>query len=145
MQASRLQNALRHLAEALSETEAALKEMRAESDPLAVHIFVSRRQYRNMPDTKSGKRSEAGGADELADGLRPWLSRQPGRMGTALACGGHAIGDLKGIAGRNPAVPVAADRRALNYRGTDGKNQIRSSHVALPVTILTRSFGPLCL
>jgi len=31
--------------------------MRAESDPLAVHIFVSRRQYRNMPDTKSGKRS----------------------------------------------------------------------------------------
>jgi hypothetical protein len=27
-------------------------------DPLAVHIFVSRRQYRNMPDTKSGKRSE---------------------------------------------------------------------------------------
>ena len=36
----------------------ALEEMRAEPDPLAVHIFVSRRQYRNMPDTKSGKRSE---------------------------------------------------------------------------------------
>jgi hypothetical protein len=58
VQANRLQNALRHLGEALGETEAALEEMRAESDPLAVHIFVSRRQYRNMPDTKSGKRSE---------------------------------------------------------------------------------------
>ena len=32
--------------------------MRAEHNPLAVHIFVSRRQYRNMPDTKSGRRSE---------------------------------------------------------------------------------------
>ena len=30
----------------------------AESDPLAVDIFVSRRQNRNMPDTKSGKRNE---------------------------------------------------------------------------------------
>ena len=32
--------------------------MRAEHDPFASHIFVSRRQYRNMPDTKSDKRSE---------------------------------------------------------------------------------------
>ena len=58
MQANRLQSALKHLSEAVREAEAALEEMRAESDPLAVHIFVSRRQYRNMPDTKSGKRSE---------------------------------------------------------------------------------------
>jgi hypothetical protein len=28
-------------------------------NPLAVHIFVARRQYRHVPDTKSGKRSEA--------------------------------------------------------------------------------------
>ena len=28
----------------------------AEPDPLAVHIFVSRRQYRNTSDTKGGKR-----------------------------------------------------------------------------------------
>jgi hypothetical protein len=32
--------------------------MRAEHDPLAAHIFVSRRQYRNVIDTKSGKRRE---------------------------------------------------------------------------------------
>jgi hypothetical protein len=30
--------------------------MHAEHDPLAVHIFVSRRQYQNLSDTKSGKR-----------------------------------------------------------------------------------------
>lgn len=38
--------------------EAVLDSMRAEHDPLAVHIFPSRRQYRTMPDTKSGKRRE---------------------------------------------------------------------------------------
>jgi hypothetical protein len=32
--------------------------MWAESDPLAPNIFVSRRQYLNMPDTKIGKRIE---------------------------------------------------------------------------------------
>jgi hypothetical protein len=58
LHASQLQNALKHLSEAVREAEATLEEMRAESDPLAVHIFVSRRQYRNMQDTKSGKRSE---------------------------------------------------------------------------------------
>jgi hypothetical protein len=58
VQPDRLQKALTNLNEALHETETALNEMRAERDPLAVHIFVSRRQYRNMPDTKSGKRRE---------------------------------------------------------------------------------------
>ena len=57
MRPNRLQNALRQLSQAIHEAEAALEEMRAEPDPLALHIFVSRRQYRNMPDTKSGKRS----------------------------------------------------------------------------------------
>jgi hypothetical protein len=32
--------------------------MKAEQDPLASHIFVSRRNYRNVNDTKSGKRRE---------------------------------------------------------------------------------------
>jgi hypothetical protein len=58
VRANRLQNALKNLSEAIHEAEAALAEVRAEPDPLAVHVFVSRRQYRNMPDTKSGKRSE---------------------------------------------------------------------------------------
>jgi hypothetical protein len=58
MRVNRLQTALRHLGEALRETESALEEMRAESDALALHIFVSRRQYRNMPDTKGGNRRE---------------------------------------------------------------------------------------
>ena len=58
MQANRLRVAIKHLTEALRETEAALEEMHADSDPLAVHIFVARRQYRNLSDTKSGKRRE---------------------------------------------------------------------------------------
>jgi hypothetical protein len=47
------------LGDAIKETEAALIEVRSESDPLAAHIFISRRQYRNVPDTKGGERSEA--------------------------------------------------------------------------------------
>ena len=91
MRANRLQNALNRLSEAIQEAEAVVEEMRAESDPLAVHIFVSRRQYRNMPDTKSGKTARVGSSDELADGVRAWLSRQPGRMGTAHGCGVQAM------------------------------------------------------
>ena len=56
--ANRLRIAIKNLAGALRETEAALEELHADSDPLAVHIFVARRQYRNVPDTKGGKRSE---------------------------------------------------------------------------------------
>jgi len=58
MHAHRLHTALTNLSAALREAEAALEEMRAQSDPLALHIFVSRRQYQHMPDTKSGKRCE---------------------------------------------------------------------------------------
>jgi hypothetical protein len=58
MHANQLQDALAKLSEAIQETESVLKSMRAEHDPLAVHIFISRRQYRNMPDTKSGSRRE---------------------------------------------------------------------------------------
>ncbi len=58
MRPNRLQNALTALGDAMREVNAALKEMRKEHDPLAVHIFVSRRNYRNMHDTKSGKRSD---------------------------------------------------------------------------------------
>jgi hypothetical protein len=32
--------------------------MRAEHDPLAAHIFVARRHYRIVNDTKGGKRRE---------------------------------------------------------------------------------------
>jgi hypothetical protein len=58
MRAGRFYDALQRLSDAISEVEAALKEMRAEHDPLASHIFVSRKQYREVPDTKSGKRRE---------------------------------------------------------------------------------------
>jgi hypothetical protein len=54
----KLQNALKNLRAAIKEVEAVVEEMHGEKDPLAVHIFVSRRQYRNAHDTKGGKRRE---------------------------------------------------------------------------------------
>jgi len=53
---NRLETALATLRDAIQEVSAAIEEMRREHDPLASHIFVSRRQYQNMSDTKSGKR-----------------------------------------------------------------------------------------
>jgi hypothetical protein len=58
MRSIQLQQALDNLRQAMLELDSVLRQMRAEHDPLAVHIFVSRRQYRNMPDTKSGSRRE---------------------------------------------------------------------------------------
>jgi hypothetical protein len=58
MRAARLQDALERLTAAIRDVESALAEMKAEHDPLASHIFISRRHYRNVNDTKSGKRRE---------------------------------------------------------------------------------------
>jgi len=40
----------------MREVNAAIGEMRRGHDPLASHIFVSRRRYKSLSDTKSGKR-----------------------------------------------------------------------------------------
>ncbi len=58
MRAARLQDALERLTAAVREVESELAAMKTEHDPLASHIFVSRRHYRNVQDTKSGKRRE---------------------------------------------------------------------------------------
>src|SRR5439155_21755587 len=58
MRAARLQDALERLIVAIRDVESELASMKAEQDPLASHIFVSRRYYRNVNDTKSGKRRE---------------------------------------------------------------------------------------
>ena len=56
MRSRQIHDALDKLTKAIREVEAVLETMRAEHDPLASHIFVSRRHYRNLSDTKSGKR-----------------------------------------------------------------------------------------
>jgi hypothetical protein len=58
MRVARLQNALERLTAAIHDVEAELAAMEAEHDPLASHIFISRRHYRNANDTKGGKRRE---------------------------------------------------------------------------------------
>ena len=58
MRAARLQEALTRLSTAIRDVETELAAMKAEHDPLATHIFISRRHYRNAKDTKSGKRRE---------------------------------------------------------------------------------------
>jgi hypothetical protein len=58
MRAARLQDALERLTAAIRDVESELAAMKAEHDPLASHIFISRRSYRNASDTKSGKRRE---------------------------------------------------------------------------------------
>jgi septal ring factor EnvC (AmiA/AmiB activator) len=58
MRAARLQEALERLTTAISDVESELAAMKSEHDPLASHIFVARRHYRNVNDTKRGKRRE---------------------------------------------------------------------------------------
>ena len=57
MRSRQLHNALEKLTKAIREVEAILETMRDEHDPLASHIFISRRQYRNANDIKRGKTS----------------------------------------------------------------------------------------
>ena len=58
MRVERLQDALERLTAAIRDVESELTAMKAEHDPLASHIVISRRNYRNVSDTKSGKRRE---------------------------------------------------------------------------------------
>ncbi len=58
MRAARFQAALGRLTAAIRDVESELAAMKAAHDPLASHIFTSRRQHRNANDTKSGKRRE---------------------------------------------------------------------------------------
>jgi hypothetical protein len=58
MRAARLQHALERLTAAIRDVETELAAMKTEHDPLASHIFISRRHYRHVNDMKSGKRRE---------------------------------------------------------------------------------------
>ena len=58
MRSRQLHDALEKLTKAIREVEAVVETMRTEHDPLASHIFISRRHYQNLSDTKSGKRRE---------------------------------------------------------------------------------------
>jgi hypothetical protein len=61
---------------AIREVEAVVETMRAEHDPLASRIFVSRRHYQNLSDTKGGKRRETNARSVLRDWRIPSLMLQ---------------------------------------------------------------------
>ena len=56
--AARLQEALERLTAAIRDVESELLAMKTEHGPLASHIFVSRRHYRGLKDTKGDRRRE---------------------------------------------------------------------------------------
>ena len=56
MSPDRLAIALANLSKAIAEVEALVTDMKSHRDPLASHIYGTRRTYRNLNDTKSGKR-----------------------------------------------------------------------------------------
>jgi len=58
MHSRQFHDALEELIKAIREVEAVVETIRAEHDPLASHIFISRRHYRNVNDTKGGKRRQ---------------------------------------------------------------------------------------
>src|SRR5260370_8465422 len=49
---ARLQSALERLTIAIRDVESEIATMKTQHDPLALHIFVARRSYRNVADTK---------------------------------------------------------------------------------------------
>ncbi len=59
MGALSLRDALRRLGEAIQQVEEAVAAIEANHDPLASHIFVSRRQYRTANDTKAASGARA--------------------------------------------------------------------------------------
>lgn len=58
MRAGRLQSAFQRLIDAIRDVEKEVAALQVNHDPLASHIFVSRREFQAANDTKSGKRSE---------------------------------------------------------------------------------------
>jgi len=88
MGVARLQGALERLTPAIRNVQTELAVMEAEHDPLAAHIFVSRRHYRNVSDTKGGKLRDERTA-KFQHRLRTGFSRMFGRMEAVNACWVH--------------------------------------------------------
>jgi hypothetical protein len=65
--------------------------MKAEHDPLALHIFVSRRHYRNVTDTKSGKRREMMARLSFNTACELGFRGEPRRMGAPYGSSGEAM------------------------------------------------------
>jgi hypothetical protein len=79
---ARLQDALERLTKAIRDVETELAAMEEEHDPLAAHIFISRRHYRNAKGNKKRKTPRDDRPTELQYCLRAWLSRDASTNGS---------------------------------------------------------------
>ena len=91
MRPNRLQDALKALGDAMREVNAAIEEMRREHDPLASHIFVSRRLYQKKSDTKSGKRHHLSARLSWQQACDLGFPRKSWRVGTLDGCDASAL------------------------------------------------------
>ena len=82
---ARLQDALEGLSKAIRDVETEVAAMKADHDPLASHIFISRRHYRNIADTKGGKRREMNARLSFNTACELGFRGSFGRMG-AVKC-----------------------------------------------------------
>ena len=110
MRVIRLQEALERLTTAIHDVESELAAMKAEHDPLASHIFVSRRDYRNVNDTEKRKAPRDERPAEFQCCLRAWLSREPRRMGTPHGSSCEAVTDC--------STPIAFSRNTGSTPGS---------------------------
>jgi hypothetical protein len=105
MRVARFQSALERLSAAIRDVETEVTAMKAEHDPLASHIFISRRHYRNAKDTKGGKRREINArlsfntACELGfrGSLGEWVRLRGGRSFASVANGCSTSPSARGM------------------------------------------------
>jgi hypothetical protein len=68
----------------MHEVNAAIEEMRKDHDPLASHIFVSRRVYQDKSQHQERQAASFVGSAQLAAGMRSRISWRPRKVGALL-------------------------------------------------------------
>ena len=85
MHAARLQDALERLTAAIRDVESELAAMKAEHDPLASHIFVSRQSYRNVKRYKKRSNTNSMSRQSMLSGQD--ISEYTGQLALVIDAG----------------------------------------------------------
>jgi hypothetical protein len=90
MHAARLQDALERLTAAIRDVESELAAMKAEHDPLASHIFVSRQSYRNVKRYKKRSNTYSMSRQSMLSGQD--ISEYTGQLALVIDAGQLCVG-----------------------------------------------------